>query len=276
MSAYVITGQIARHAQRELPAAAAVGFRRGRACGREHVGGNAGQLVFDRRRRAPTRWSRRARCRRTRAERSASSSSTALSRAFCAGGQLGAAQPEVAQLVRRRPSACAASSVANDGDRGERPVAREEAQVLREIGVECGDLRQVRVVRIAQRRRADDRVEMRDRAPRAIEPIERVGERLDDGVPGRRDARRSRPLRPRRAPAASKRSIGRRDVLRRGSRRSAGGRGNRAADWRRWRRSSVCVRQESVTRRARAASRRARRGRRACRRWPRGRRSARR
>ena len=44
----------------------------------------------------------------------------------------------------------------------------------------------VYMVRIAQRGRAHDRVQVLNRCPRAIQPVERVGKRLGDVVPARR------------------------------------------------------------------------------------------
>ncbi len=99
--------------------------------------------------------------------------------------QLGASEAEVAQLVGDR--ALPRGVERRERRRlGERAITAEEPGVLREVREERGDLRQVRVVRIAQRGRAHDRVQVLNRGPRAIQPVERVGKRLGDVVPARR------------------------------------------------------------------------------------------
>jgi len=83
-------------------------------------------------------------------------------------GQLGTAQPEVAQLVvdQAAPGGLERRML---GSRGKRLVALEQTPVLAELGEERGDGGQVAVVGVAQRRRADDGVEVRGRAPGALE-----------------------------------------------------------------------------------------------------------
>src|SRR5207247_5773812 len=70
--------------------------------------------------------------------------------------------------------------------RGERAVARKQPLVLAELRVEECDLGQVGVVGLAQLRRVDDRVQVSDLAPGALEAILRGGERLDEILPRRR------------------------------------------------------------------------------------------
>ena len=121
-------------------------------------------------------------------------------------GQLGAAQAEIAQFVGDGPRSRGVER-RERRRRGERAIAIEQPQILREVGVERRDLRQVGVVGVAQLGRAHDGVEMLDGAPRAIQPVERVGKRLGDRVPGRGSRRPRRPRRPRRARASTSASI---------------------------------------------------------------------
>jgi len=67
----------------------------------------------------------------------------------------------------------------------ERAVLRVQALVLPELGVERRHLRQVRVVRVAQLGRVGDRVHVAQRAPGAMQAVERVGDGLGDAVPRR-------------------------------------------------------------------------------------------
>ena len=100
-------------------------------------------------------------------------------------GQFGAAQTEVAQLVVDEP----APRIVELRERcrgGEVLVSRIEPLVLREVGIERGELGQVRVIGRAQRRRAHDGVEMTHRAPGAIDPVEDVVERIHHRGEGRR------------------------------------------------------------------------------------------
>ncbi len=101
--------------------------------------------------------------------------------------KLGAAQPEIAQLVIHRASFRRVERRVRRR-RGKRAITAEQPEVLRHVSVKRGDLRQVRVVGIAQTGRAHHGVEVLDGAPRAAQPVECVGERLADRVPrgGRR------------------------------------------------------------------------------------------
>ena len=107
--------------------------------------------------------------------------------------QFGATQVKIAQLVgdnlfSRRIERGEARR------RGQRAIATEQAHVLAEIGIERGDLRQCVVVRVAQLRRVDDGVEVPHGAPRAVDAVERLRQRLDDGVPGGRSRVRGHAL----------------------------------------------------------------------------------
>ena len=99
------------------------------------------------------------------------------------GIELGPGETEVAKLVLdelllRR------FHLRESGRGGERLVASEKPLVLPELGVERGDLGQIRVVRLAQRRRIEHGIEVTHLAPGAIEAILNVGERRDEIVPG--------------------------------------------------------------------------------------------
>ena len=67
----------------------------------------------------------------------------------------------------------------------QRFVLLEQRLVLAELGPVLGDLRQVGVVGLAQRRVVHHRVQVRDLAPGAADALVRVLERRDEFVPGR-------------------------------------------------------------------------------------------
>jgi hypothetical protein len=81
-------------------------------------------------------------------------------------GQLSAAEPEVAQLVRHDAALCGLER-GERRCRGKLAIACVEPQVLREVGVERRHRRQRRVISLAPLRVADDRVEMVDGSPRS-------------------------------------------------------------------------------------------------------------
>jgi hypothetical protein len=219
---------VARHPQRELPAVPALCRRRRPGFG-EHIARDAGELggVFDMER------PRVGRIEQVVVELRGELGELLLDRLEArlpCLRKLGASQTEVAQLVgdRALPGAVERRERRRPG---ERAITAEEPGVLREIREERGDLRQIRMVRIAQRGRAHHRVQVLNRGPRAVQPVERVGKRLGDVVPARRAriggdhvdrvARRRR--REDRLPGSRARDV---------SRRGAAGPKSRAADWR--------------------------------------------
>ena len=72
------------------------------------------------------------------------------------------------------------------GRRLERAILAEQPGVLTEVGIKRGDFRQIGVKRVAQRRRADDGIQVADGTPCSIQAIEPVGEGCHDAVPCRR------------------------------------------------------------------------------------------
>ena len=173
--------QIARHVQREFPAGIAIGFGRGARVG-EHGIGHACQLV-------PVGDVERPIVGRI--EHVVVESRRQLGQLIVDGlearlfarGQLGAAQPEVAQFIGHGPS----FRRIEPDERwrcGEFPVTVKQPEILRQVGVECGDLGQIGVVGPAPFGCARDGIEMSDHAPRAIESIEWLCQRLGHVVPG--------------------------------------------------------------------------------------------
>jgi hypothetical protein len=184
-------GQIARHAQRQFETGSPVDGG-GRAGFGDHVGWHAGKLglavdeqrpivgriehvVVEPRRQAGELFLHRLEPR------------LALVR------QLRATEVKIAQFVghnffSRRIQRREATR------RGHGPIATEQADVLAEIGIERGDLRQCVVVRVAQLRRVDDGVQVPHGAPRAVDAVECLRQRLDDGVPGGRSRIRGHAL----------------------------------------------------------------------------------
>ena len=71
------------------------------------------------------------------------------------------------------------------------PVGAEEPRILREIDLVLRDLRQAGAVRGAPLRRRLDSEEVADWPPRARKTLFDVAERLDQGLPRRRPARRA-------------------------------------------------------------------------------------
>ena len=177
-------GHEAGHAHRELPAVAAVGLR-ALARFRHDVVGNAGELarvvdverllvggvehvVVERRRQRRELLLDRleARLPRRRAARR---------------------RPAGSREARcRRRWRCAASSDAKARDAASARYFAYSRSSWPSSAWNDADLRQVAVVGVADRRRVDDRVHVAQRAPRAVEPVERVGDRLGDGRPRRR------------------------------------------------------------------------------------------
>ena len=101
------------------------------------------------------------------------------------GRKLRPGEPEVADLVlddlllrARQPFEL--------GSGAQRLVLLEEGEVLPERGPVLHDLRLVLLVRLAQLRRVEHRVQVADDAPGAPEPLVRVLERLRETRPGRR------------------------------------------------------------------------------------------
>src|SRR5919198_3738081 len=105
--------------------------------------------------------------------------------------QLGAAQPEVAQRVVDDAAPCGAECRVI-GRSGERLVLLEECLILPELGPVLGELRQVGVVRLAQLRAVEHRVQVRDLPPGAADALVRVLERRDEALPS--DRRREHAL----------------------------------------------------------------------------------
>jgi hypothetical protein len=107
-----------------------------------------------------------------------------LESGFLRVGQLRTAEPEIAQLVVDHPS-FGRTEHRELGRGPQRAILVEQPQVLPEVGIERRHLRQIGVIRLAQLRRIHDGVQMAHRAPRAVETIEPIRERHDDGLPRR-------------------------------------------------------------------------------------------
>ena len=130
--------QVARHAQRELPTGLAIGFGRG-ACFGEHVVRNADQFGFVGDVALPTIG---------RVEQVVVEARREfreflfhhLEARLVARWQFGAAQPEVAQVVRGSSPLCRIEC-RERWRRGEFTVTAKEAKILPNIGVKGGDLR---------------------------------------------------------------------------------------------------------------------------------------
>jgi hypothetical protein len=99
--------------------------------------------------------------------------------------QLGAGEPEIPKLVLDQLF-LRGLELREIGRCGKRLVTAEQPLVLAEFGMKRRDLRQIRVVRFAQRGRVDHGIEVIHLSPRAIEAILNVGKRLDEALPGRR------------------------------------------------------------------------------------------
>jgi hypothetical protein len=173
-------GDVAGHAQRELVAFAAV-RRRGRLRRRDDVRRHAGELarIVDHLRPRVLGVEHvvvefRGQLRELLLHR--------LEPCLAIGGQLRAAEAKVAQLVLDQP----APGRVERGEgraRGERAEALEQAHVLPEVRVEGRDLRQVRVVGVAQRRRVHDLVEIAHGGPCAVQVLEWLLRRHDHRFP---------------------------------------------------------------------------------------------
>ena len=177
--------EIAWHVQRQLPPGFAVGLR-GELRRRQHVVGHAGKRAFigDKQ---PVRIRR---IEHVVLETRGASRKLFLYRLearFLVVGQLRPGEPKVTQRIFDELALRAISGEC--GRRCEVAIPREKTLVVGNVGVERGDLRQVCVVGFPQGGRVDHGIQMRDLPPGAIEPVERVGKRLNEVVPARRVSR---------------------------------------------------------------------------------------
>ena len=172
--------QVRRHVQRELPAGLAVGFGGG-ARGGHDVFRKAQEFLLGRREmRECVRRVEHVVAELRRQFRQAFGDG--LEAGLGGGVQLGATEAEVPQAVvddalprgRQRTER---------GAGAKRLVLAIEPLVLRQLGAVLRELRQVRVVDLAQRRAVHHGVHVRDLAPGAIETLVGILEGLDEVVP---------------------------------------------------------------------------------------------
>ena len=173
-------GKVAGHPKRKLPSRASIALGL-RARFSLHVVGNAGELpvVLDIKRPAVRRIEQMLFELRTQLR---DLFLNCFEARFLVIGQLRAAQTKVAELVVDH-AALRGVEGRKLGRRLQRAILAEQSLVLAEVCVKRGDLRQIRMKCVAERRRIDHGVQVPDGAPHAVEAVQAFGERRDHARP---------------------------------------------------------------------------------------------